>query len=286
MDQLPLEVLRHILSLTDLRDKLLLMRVNRAFQAACRSLVAGQRTLVLYIVDGVTPVRKARQTLSLPLLSSDATSCLWISLQRTSSLVSLTICNQFVGGHEAAVTAVVAANAAHLRELRFTDEMNCPMDRHHRLACLHQVPLPQLRVMTGCREADVDFLVTHSPLLQEISVCDTVFSPRDMESLARLEHLQSFQMRVCDLFDNVGPALLTLLRGASRFALRDIYIQGMVFDFDEEGVARELDSIQQVTGRRPLVSLPPPPVSCDSSDEDSSEGFDVDGDDEDLDYVF
>ena len=222
MDQLPFEVLRHILSFTDLRDRFLLMRVSRLFQAACRSLVAGQRTLFLRFSGYGKHVRMAGQTLSLPLLSSDATSRLWKSWLSASSLVSLTICNHFVKGHELVVSAVVAANAAHLHELRILNENYWNISR---LDCLHQVSLPQLRVVTGCHAQDVDFLVTHSPLLQEVSVCDTV-SPRDMESLARLTHLKSFQMRGHDSYYDAEAAMWTLLEGASRHVLERICILG------------------------------------------------------------
>ena len=251
MEELPLNVVQEILSHVDLREKFLLMSVSHAFEAACRSLVAGQRILVTCEADSEGHLRDKKHALFLPHeLSEDLVSRFWLSLRCMQRLTSLTICVVFVFGHEAAVDAIIAANASHLRELRFTDDVDRPTNRPDSLTFLHQVSLPKLRVIDGCRSTDAKQLVANCPLLQEVSIRDRVFARFHSETLVLLSHLQVITIRVPVFWDTDG--LLTLMRGASRPVLREIQVTGIILTFDQQLVDQELELIEGETARRPL----------------------------------
>ena len=259
MDRLPLHVLRMILYHVDMKDKFLLMRVSRSFESACRSLISSQRTLDLrsdshLLRSKVLQVYPRRSTVFFPSSSSELDARLWLSLSRMKSLTEVSVSYDLVYQLDAPASAIITANAAHLQELIFCDVIFVDESRPSLGECLQGIPLPKLRSVNNCFASDVEFLVNGSPLLRRFTISRGILTQEKMDCLSRLANLLFFETDV-DLFQEPTDAILTLLRGASRFQLRDLLFLSSEDDvgYDREAIEEELDSIERVTGRAPVL---------------------------------
>ena len=255
MDDLPIEVLRWMLSLLDLKTKFVLMRVSRRFEAACRSLVAEQRVLEvnprrhpMYFWNSVTRITAPCRDESRPQM--------WLSLAKMKMLTDVEVngdCH-FARGVAEAMAGALAASAGHLQMLQFTDLRYRPvvLDASH--TWLREIPFPKLRVMRKCREEDVAFLVQHSPLLQHISVDIRKTSLTDVKSLSQLTQLEVVEFHLRD-YDAANRLAMLLLRGSSRQKLQRIIATTGVYADWTEAVEREVQLINQKTGQRLFLRM-------------------------------
>ena len=275
MDRLPVEVLTRILAPVYLRDKFVMMRVSRRFEAACRFLVAEQRVLVILRTCYTRQPPNMAHTLMMDRVGLPSLQQMRLSLAQMKCLTSVTVSWQVAGTKDVAEESgrVFAANAAHLQTLRFVDDDMELKPRFASCKWLLEIPFPELRVMSGCRVQDLAFLVEHSPLLREIATRLDKYSLSLANPLSRLANLEVVEFKV-NGYDSPSHLVMLLLRGSSRYKLQRITVATDDFCGWTSAVVQEVQRINEETGRQ-LQLLDKKAANDDSSS---------DSDDDDSDY--
>ena len=243
MDKLPVEMLRSVVQFADVRDKFSLMRVSRKWEAACRSVIAEQRKLLVYR-DRLS--KPSTTVLCVKYLSDEQAKQMWHSLLQMTRLLLIDLSPGVKP--EAGAAELIKRNAANLRVISFKFS-------HHSedWQWLGRVPFPQLEVVTRCQASDLRFLVQHSPRLREVDLVLSQVGDEVLQLLAQLHHLQVLTI-TCSDSCITRHGILSLLRGNSRASLVRVDVCVARIE-DAKEIDYELDLIEQTVGRRPALEM-------------------------------